>query len=167
MNTRDTVEKTAPSATPAKPAPKPRPREPEPEQHVPSVPLSGPGDDSLEGLRVAFSGLSVGAPEGKEKEKGAVDVGVEEEDPGDEHDPSDEVPFDDKPAESAPSASYYPAAPSRTTITLPATHTATSSPKTTPPMAEDLGFTGMCYPTYGVKPVCATYGNNSQRTSGI
>ena len=63
------------------------------------MPLNGPGDDSLEGLGAAFSELSVGGPGGKEKqkEKEAVDMGVEEEDPGDEHDPSDEVLFDDKP----------------------------------------------------------------------
>ena len=59
------------------------------------MPLSGLGDDSLEGLRAAFSGLSVGGPEGKEKEKEkqAVDMGAEEVDPGDGHEPSDEVPF--------------------------------------------------------------------------
>ena len=115
------------------------------------MPLRRRGDDSLEGLRTAFSGLSVDGPEGKrkEKEKGAVDMEVEEEDPGDEHDPSDEVPFDDKPAESEPSASNHRAAPSPTTTTLPATHPATSSPTTIPPMADGLGFTGMPYPTYG------------------
>ena len=32
------------------------------------MPLSGLGDDSLEGLRAAFSGFSVGGYEGKEKE---------------------------------------------------------------------------------------------------
>ena len=44
------------------------------------MPLSGLGDDSLEGLRAAFSGLSVGGLGGKEKEKEkeAVDNGVEE-----------------------------------------------------------------------------------------
>ena len=154
MDTKDTAEKTAPSAAPAKPAPKPRPGEPEPKEPVPSVPLSGRGDYSLEGLGAAYSGLSVGGPEGKkkEKEKEAVDMGVEEEDPGDEHDPSDEVLFDHKPAKSAPSASDHPAVPSPTTTTLPATHPATSSPTTTPPMAEGLGFTGMPYPTYGVTP---------------
>ena len=54
------------------------------------MPLSGLGDDSLEGLRAAFSGLSVGGPEGKkkEKEKEAVDMGAEEVDPGDGHEPS-------------------------------------------------------------------------------
>ena len=80
------------------------------------MPLSGrgPGEDSLEGLGAVFSGLSVGVPEGKEneKERGSVDMGVEEEDPGDEHHPSDEVPIDDKPAECAPSACDQPAAPS-------------------------------------------------------
>ena len=61
MDTKDAAEKTAPSVAPAKPAPEPKPAgEPEP-----SVPLSGLGDDSLEGLRAAFSGLSVGGPEGK------------------------------------------------------------------------------------------------------
>ena len=154
MDTKDTAEKTAPSVAPAKPAPKPRPGEPEPEEPVPSVPLSGLGDDPLEDLGAAFSGLSVEGPEGKEKEKEkeAVDMGVEEEDPGDEHEPSDEAPFDDKPAESAPSASDHLAVPSPTTTTLSATHPATSSSTTTPPMAEGLDFTGMPYPTYGVTP---------------
>ena len=81
-----------------------------------------------------------------------MDMGAEEVDPGDGHEPSDEVLFDDKPVESAPSASDYPAVPSPTNTTLPATHPATSSPETTPPMAEGLGFTGMPYPTYGVTP---------------
>ena len=81
-----------------------------------------------------------------------MDMRVEEVDLGDGHQPSDEVPFDDKPVESAPSVSDYPAVPSSTTTTLPATHPATSSPTTTPPMAEGLGFTGMPYPTYGVTP---------------
>ena len=78
------------------------------------MPLSGLEDDSSEGLRAAFSGLSVGGPEGKEKEKEkqAVDMGAEEIVPGDGHEPSDEVPFHDKPDESAPSASDYPAVPS-------------------------------------------------------
>ena len=139
METKDTAEKTAPSVAPAKPAPAPKPAgEPQAEEHLPSVPLSGPGADSLEGLGAAFSGPSVGGPEGKEeeKEKEAMDMGVEEEDPGDGHEPSDEVPFDDKPVESAPGASAHPAVPSPTNSTLPATHPATSSPTTTPPMAE-------------------------------
>ena len=77
----------------------------------------------------------------------------ESRDPRDEHDPSEEVPIDNKPSESAPSASDHPAPPSPTTTTLPATHPATSSPTTTPPMTEGLGFTGMPYATYGVNPV--------------
>ena len=82
-----------------------------------------------------------------------MDIGVREEDPADEQDPSDEVPFDDKPAEGAPIASDHPATPSPATTTLPASHPATSSPTTTPPMAEGHGFTGMPYPTYGLTPV--------------
>ena len=152
MDTKDTAEKTVPSVAPAKPTPRPRPGEPEPEDPAPSVPLSGLGDDSLEGFKAAFTRLSVRGPEGKEKEeeKEAVDMGAEEEDPGDEHGPRDEVPFDDKPAESAPSASDHPAVSSPTSTTHKATHAATSSPTTTPPMAEGLGFTGMPWPTYGV-----------------
>ena len=147
MDTKDTAQTTAPSVAPAKPAP-------EPEVTVPSVPLSGLRDDSLDGLGVAFSGLSVGGPEGKEKEKEkqAVDRGVRESYPGDGYAPPDEAPLEDTPEESAPSASHLPAIPSPTTTTLPAAHPATSSPTTTPPMAEDLGFTGMPYPTYGVTP---------------
>ena len=85
MDTKDIAEKTAPSVSPAKPAPKSRPGEPEPEEPVPLVPLSGLGVDSLEGLGAAFSGRSVGGPEGKEeeKEKEAVDMEFEKEDPGD------------------------------------------------------------------------------------
>ena len=126
----------------------------EPEREEPSVPLSGLGDDFLEGLGAAFSGLSVGGPEGKEKEKEkeAVDMGIEEEHPGDGHRPSDETPFEYKPSESAPSASDHPAVPSPITTTLPATHLATSSPTTTPPTAQDLGFAGMRYSTYGGTP---------------
>ena len=118
------------------------------------MPLSGLGDDSLEGLGAAFSGLSVGGPESKEREheKEAVDMGVGQVDPGDGHKPSDEVPFDEKPVESVPSASDHPAVPSPTTTTLPARHPATSSPPITPPMAGGLGFTGMPYSTKGVTP---------------
>ena len=81
-----------------------------------------------------------------------MDMGAEEVDPGDGHGPADEVPFADIPVESALSASDYPAVPSPTTTTLPATHPATSSPTTTPPMGEGLGFTGMPYPAYGLTP---------------
>ena len=116
--------------------------------------LSGLQDDSQEGLRAAFSGLSVAGPEVKEeeKEKEAVDMGVKEVDPGDGHDSTYEVPFHDNPVESAPTVSDFPAVPSPTTTTLPATYPATSSPTTTPPMAEAVGFTGMPYPTYSVTP---------------
>ena len=96
MDTKDTAEKTAPSAASANQAAKPRPGEPKPEEPVPSVPLSWLEDHSLEGLGGAFSGLCVRAPEGKAKEKGAVDMGVEEEDRADEHDPSDQLPFAEK-----------------------------------------------------------------------
>ena len=76
MDTKDTAETTAPSVAPAKPVPAPKPAsEPEPEVLVPSVPLSGLRGDSLDGLGVAFSGLSVGGLEGKEKEKEKQAVG--------------------------------------------------------------------------------------------
>ena len=119
------------------------------------MPLSGLMDDSLDGLGGALSRLSVGAFEGKEKEKEkeAVDMGAERVHPG--HDPTDEVPFEDIPSESALSASEHAAAPSPTTATLPASHPATSSPTTNPPMAEGLGFTGVPYPTSGVDSFAA------------
>ena len=140
---------------PAKAAPAPKPAgEPEPGEPVPSVPLRGLRDDSLEGLRGASSGPSVRGPEGKEKEKGkqAVDMGAKKVHPGDAYGPFDEAPFKDTPEESALSASDFPAVPSPTTTTIPATHPATSSPTTSPPMVECLGFSGMPYPTYGVTP---------------
>ena len=118
------------------------------------MPLSGLGDDSLHGLGAAFSGLSVGGRAGKEteEEKEAVDTRIEEEEPGHGHEPSEEVTFDDRPVESAPSASDHRAVPSPTTTTIPAMHPATSSPTTTPPMAEGLSFTGMPCSTHGVTP---------------
>ena len=116
------------------------------------MPLSGREYDSLEDLGAAFSGLHVRSPE-KEKEKESEDMEAEEGEPEGEQEPSDEVAFDDKPSESAPSTSEQPAASSPTATTHPATHLATSSPTTTPPMAEGLGFTGMPYPTSGVDPV--------------
>ena len=141
--------------TPAMPAPELKPAgEPEPDVPVPSVPLSGLGEDSLEGLGAALSGLSVGGPEGKEKEKEkeAVDMGIEEEHPGDRHRQPGETTFEYQPSDTAPSASDHPAVLSPTTTTLPATHPATSSPTTTPPMDGGLGFSGMPYPTHGVTP---------------
>ena len=81
-----------------------------------------------------------------------MDMGVEEEHPGDKHESCDEVPFKDETIESASSASDHTAVSSPTITTPPATHPATSSPTTTPPMAECLGFTTMPYPTYGVTP---------------
>ena len=118
------------------------------------MPLSGLGDESLEGLGAAFSGLSVGGPEGKEKEKKkeAVDMGIKEEHLEDGHRPSDETPFEYKAFESAPSASDHSPVPSPTTTTLSATHLATSSPTTTRRMAEGLRLTGMPYSTYRVTP---------------
>ena len=155
MDPKDTAEKTAPSVAPAKPAPAPKPAgDNEPEEPIPSVPLSGLWNDSLEGLGAAFSGLFVGGPECKEKKKvkEAVDMVIEEEDHGDEHEPSDEVSSDDRPVGRAPGASDIPAVRSPTTTTLQATHPAPSSPTTISPMAEGLGFTGMPYVTYGVPP---------------
>ena len=118
------------------------------------MPLSLLGDDFLEGFGAAFSGRSVGGPAGKEKEKEkeAVDMGIKEGDPRDGHEPSAQVPFDDKPVQCAPSASDHPAVPSPTMTTLPATHPVTSSPTTTPAIAEGLGFTRMPYSSYGVTP---------------
>ena len=53
------------------------------------MPLSGFVNDSVDGLGAAFSGLSVGPSEGKEKEKEkeAVDMGGHAVHPG--HDPLD------------------------------------------------------------------------------
>ena len=66
------------------------------------------------------------------------------------HDPTSESTF-----EGAPSASGLHASPSPITTTLPTLDqaAATSTPITTPPMAEGTGFTGMpTYPAYGVDP---------------
>ena len=151
----DTDVKTAPEA-PAMPAPVvPRPGEP---GAVPSVPLHGPvdvADDSLEGLQSAFRALSVEEVDTnpvkrkREREKdageGTADEGVDH-----GHDPKSEATF-----EGAPSASGLHASPSPTTTTLPTPDpaAATSTPITTPPMAEGTGFTGMpTYPAYGVDP---------------
>ena len=149
MDTKDTAETTAFSVAPAKSAPVPKPAgEAGPRETVPSVPLSWLVDDSLEGLEAAFSGEKE-----EEKEKSAVDIGAEGVRPG--HDPTDEVPFKDKLSESAPNTSEHAALPAPTTTTLRASHPATSSPTTTPPLAEGLSFTGVPYPTYGVDSFAA------------
>ena len=77
--------------------------------------------------------------------KSMADEGVDH-----EHDPTTESTF-----EGAPSTSGLHASPSPTTRTLPTPDPAatTSTPITTPPMAEGTGFTGMpTYPAYGVDP---------------
>ena len=137
----------------------PAPGEPGPgPSAVPSVPLHGPvdvADDSLQGLQSAFRALSVKEVDTKplkrrrEREKDAgesmADEGVDH-----GHDPTSDSTF-----EGAPSASGLHASPSPTTTTLPTPDpaAATSTPITTPPMAEGTGFTGMpTYPAYGVNP---------------
>ena len=150
----DTDVTRAPEA-PAMPAP----GEPGPgPSAVPLVPLHGPVDVveySLEGLQSAFRALSVEEVDTnpvkrkreREKDEGEsmADEGVDH-----EHDPTSESIF-----EGAPSASGLHASPSPTTTTLPTPDpaAATSTPITTPPTAEDTGFTGMpTYPAYGVDP---------------
>ena len=153
MDTReDTDVKTAPEA-PAIPAPVvPRPGA------VPSVPLHGPvdvADDSLEGLQSVFRALSVEEVDTnpvKRKREREKDAGESMADEGVDHghDPMSESTF-----EGAPSASGLHTSLSPTTTTLPAPDqaAATSTPITTPPMAEGTGFTDMpTYPAYGVDP---------------
>ena len=146
--------RTVPEA-PAMPAP----GEPGPgPSAVPSVPLHGPVDvvdDSLEGLQSAFRALSVEEVDTnpvkrkrkreKDAEQSMADEGVDH-----LHNPTSESTF-----EGTPSASGLHASPSSTTTTLPTQDQAatTSTPITTPPMAEGTGFTGMpTYPAYGVDP---------------
>ena len=150
----DTDAKTAPEArampAPVEPGPGPG--------AVPWVPLHGPvdvADDSLEGLQSAFKALSVeevdtNPVKGKrEREKDAgesmADEGVDH-----GHDPTTE-----STSEGASSASCLHASPSPTATTIPTPDpaAATSTPITTPPMAEGTGFTGIPnYPAYGVDP---------------
>ena len=146
--------KTAPEA-PAMPAPGELGPGP---SAVPSVPLHGPVDvvdDSLEGLQSAFRALSVEkldtnpAKRKREREKDAgesmADKGVDH-----GHDLTSESTF-----EGAASDSGLHASPSPTTTTLPTLDPAAtpSTPITTPPMAEDTGFTSMpTHPAHGVDP---------------
>ena len=150
----DTDVRTAPEA-PAMPAP----GEPGPgPSAVPSLPLHG----TVDVMRLA-GGTSVGLPgplsrggghqpcEEKEGER-EKDAGESMADEGVDHghDRTSESTF-----EGAPSASGLHASPSPTTTTLPTPDPAatTSTPITTPPMAEGTGFTGMhTYPAYGVNP---------------
>ena len=153
-NKEDTDVRTAPEA-PAMPAP----GEPGPgPSAVPLVPLHGPvdvPDDSLEGLQLAFRALSVEEVDTnpvkrkREREKDAGES-MAEEGVDHEHNPTSESTF-----EGAPSASGLDASPSPTTTTLPTPDpaAATSTPITTPPMAEGTGCTGMpTYPASGVDP---------------
>ena len=147
MDTKDTAEKTASSVAPAKPAPKPRPGEPEPEEPIPSVPLSR----AWELLSVHFPWEDLKAKRRRRERKQWI---WESKGKTLEMNTNHPVRYSSmtEPAESAPSASDHPPVSSPSTTTLQATHTATSSPTLTPPMAEGLGFTGIPYPTYGVTP---------------
>ena len=150
----DTDVKTAPEA-PAMPPP----GEPGPgPSAVPSEPLHGPVDvaeDSMEGLQLAFRALSVEEVDThpvKRKRESEKDAGESIADEGADqgHDPTNDPIF-----EGAPSASGLHASPSPITDTLPTPDpaSATSTPITNPPMAEDIGFTGMpTYPAYGMNP---------------
>ena len=155
---------TAPEA-PAMPAPGP--------SAVPSVPLHGRGDvvdGSLEGLQSAFRALSVEEVDTnpvkrkREREKDAAesmaDEGVDH-----EHDPTSQSTF-----KGAPSASGLHASPSPTTTTLsaPDPAAATSTPKTGPPMAEGIGFTGMhTYPAYCVDPSTTAFPEATTATEPV
>ena len=148
--------KTA-SEAPARPAPE---RGPEPGPHaLPSVPLHGPvdqqADDTMEVLRAAFNGLSVGAGDSKKKEQESE---KDAEGMADEGRKQGRDPMEELPSESAPGTSSHPASPSPTTTTLPASHpAAASTPITTPPTAEGTGFTGMPTHAFGVDPTTTAF----------
>ena len=146
--------RTAPEAPamPARGEPGPAP------SAVPSVPLHGPVDvvdDSLEGLQPAFRALSVEEVDTnpverkREREKDAGESMADER-VDHWHDQKSDSTF-----EGAPSASGLHASPFPTSTTLPTPDpaAATSTPITTPPLAEGTGFTGMpTYPADGVNP---------------
>ena len=150
----DTDAKTAPEA-PAMPAPGelgPGPGA------VLSVPLHWPVDvvdESLEGLQSTFRALSVEQVDTspvKRKRERVKDAGESMADKGVDHghNTTSESTF-----EGAPSAPGLHASPSPTTTTIPTPDpaAATSTPITTPPMAEGTGLPGMpTYPAYGVDP---------------
>ena len=146
--------RTAPEA-PAMPAP----GEPGPgPSAVPSVPLHGPMDvvhDSLEGIQSAFRALSaeeVDTNPVKRKREREKDAGESMADEGVDHgrDPTSESTFEGAPSASGLHASPWPIT---TTVPIPDRAAATSTPITTPPMAEGTGFTGMpTHPAYGVNP---------------
>ena len=160
MDAKDTGGTTLPSVALTKPAPKHKTAgEPHLEDPVPSVPLCGPKDDSLDlsGLGAAFSGLRVWSPVGKEKEKEKeTRKGGARENREGQHERTEDAPFRETPSESTPGAAEHPDRPSTsspTTNTPRATHPATLSPTTTPPVAKGIGLTGVPYPTYGVDPL--------------
>ena len=109
----------------------------------------------MEGIQSAFRALSVEEVDthsvrrkGEREKDAGKSIADKRADQG--HDPTNDPAF-----EGAPSASGLHASPSPITTTLPAPDpaAATSTPITTPPMAEDIGLTGMpTYPAYGVNP---------------
>ena len=150
----DTDVKTAPEA-PAMPAP----GEPGPgPSAVPSEPLHGRVDvaeDSMEGLQSAFRALSVEEVDThpvkrkRQREKDAGE-GIADDGADQGHNLTNDHTF-----EGAASASGLHASPSPMTTTLPTPDpaAATSTPITSPPMAEGIGFTGVpTYPAYCVNP---------------
>ena len=151
----DTDVNTAPEAPAMRALVVPGPGEP---GAVPSVPLHGPvdvADDLLEGLQSAFSALSVEEVDTnpvkriRERENDAGEGMADEgEDHG--HDPTSESTFERAPSPCGLHASLSPTA---STLPTPDPAAATSTPITTPPMAEGTGFTGMpTHPAYGVDP---------------
>ena len=112
-------------------------------------------EDSLEGLQSAFRALSVEevvTHPVKRKRESEKDAG---ESIADEGEGQGQDLMHDPTFEGAPSASGLHASPSPITTTLPIPDpaAATSTPTTSPPMAEGTGFTGMpTYAAYGLGP---------------